>query len=415
MRASEQPYPRLDSHLDLRGDEYRANREAWTKLLEPVEAALAKSREGGGAKYVERHRARGKLRPRERIELLLDRDSHFLELCPLAGHEVESHTTGAALVGGIGLVSGVECLVVANESTVKGGAVSELGVVKSRRLAEVAWSNRLPVINLTESAGADLPHQDRIFVPGGAAFRDLTRRSEQRLPTVTVVFGSSTAGGAYIPGMSDYAIFVKKPGHRVPGRPAAGEDGHRRGGRRGVAGRRGDALARLRRVGLPGRRRARRAAPGPRDHRPPRLAQARAAPAPRRGASALRRRGAAGPGVARSARALRSRARSSPGWSTARASRSSSRSTATPWSAAGPTCTATRWASWPTTASSSPSRPTRARSSSSCATRRACRWCSCRTSPASWWAAATKRAASSSTAPSSSTRCPTAPCRPSPS
>jgi acetyl-CoA carboxylase carboxyltransferase component len=210
MRVNEQPYPVLASHLDVRSETFTGNREQNLKLLEPVVAALEKARAGGGPKYVERHRQRGKLLPRERVELLLDRDSHFLELCPLAGHEVDGHAPGASVIGGIGRVSGVECLVTANESTVKGGAMSELSVVKSRRLSEIGLTNRLPSITLTESAGADLPNQDKIFVPGGAGFRDLTRRSEQKLPTVTVVFGSSTAGGAYIPGMSDYAIFVKK-------------------------------------------------------------------------------------------------------------------------------------------------------------------------------------------------------------
>ncbi|MCA2980068.1 MAG: acyl-CoA carboxylase subunit beta [Myxococcaceae bacterium] len=229
MRANEQPYPVLRSHFDGRSEQAKRNREQNLEQLSPVTAALAKSLEGGGTKYVERHLKRGKLLPRERVELLLDRDSPFLELCALAGHEVDSHTTGAAVVGGVGRVSGVECLIVANESTVKGGAMSELSVAKSRRLAEVAQANRLPSINLTESAGADLPNQDKIFVPGGAGFRDLTRSSQARRPTVTVVFGSSTAGGAYVPGMSDYAIFVKNQAQVYLGGPplvkmATGED-----------------------------------------------------------------------------------------------------------------------------------------------------------------------------------------------
>jgi acetyl-CoA carboxylase carboxyltransferase component len=219
MRLNEQPYPVLRSHLDARSASYQTNREQNLKLLEPVEAALAKARQGGGAKYNDRHLSRGKLLPRARLELTLDRDSHFLELCPLAGHEVENHTTGAAVIAGIGLVSGVECVVSANESTVKGGAMSELSVVKSRRISEIGVANQLPSINLTESAGADLPNQDKIFVPGGAGFRDLTRRSEAKLPTITVVFGSSTAGGAYVPGMSDYAIFVKKQAQVYLGGP----------------------------------------------------------------------------------------------------------------------------------------------------------------------------------------------------
>ena len=209
MRIDEQPYPVLRSHVDTQGPGFAANAEANRKLWSEVEAALTRSRAGGGPKYNERHRARGKLLPRERVELLLDRDSPFLELCPLAGHEVDAHATGAGVIGGIGRVSSVECLITANEATVKGGSLSELSVAKARRLSEIADANRLPLIHLTESGGADLPNQDKIFVPGGAAFRDLTRRSEQRLPTVTVVFGSSTAGGAYVPGMSDYAIFVK--------------------------------------------------------------------------------------------------------------------------------------------------------------------------------------------------------------
>ncbi|MBE2249558.1 MAG: acyl-CoA carboxylase subunit beta [Myxococcus sp.] len=219
MRVNEQPYPVLRSHLDLRSEVARRNREQNLEQLEPVSAALAKSLEGGGPKYNERHLSRGKLLPRERVEQLLDRDSHFLELCPLAGHGVENHATGASVIGGVGRVSGVECLIVANESTLKGGAMSELSVVKSRRLAEVAQANRLPSINLTESAGADLPNQDKIFVPGGAGFRDLTRASAARRPSITVVFGSSTAGGAYVPGMSDYAIFVKNQAQVYLGGP----------------------------------------------------------------------------------------------------------------------------------------------------------------------------------------------------
>ena len=148
--------------------------------------------------------------PRDRIELLLDRDSHFLELCPLAGYRVGGGIKpGASIVGGIGRVSGVECLVVATESTVKGGAMNEYSVLKTRRLSQIAEDNLLPTVNLVESAGADLPNQSKIFVPGGRSFRDLTRASAARVPTVCVVFGSSTAGGAYVPGMSDYVVMVE--------------------------------------------------------------------------------------------------------------------------------------------------------------------------------------------------------------
>ncbi|MCA9542156.1 MAG: acyl-CoA carboxylase subunit beta [Myxococcales bacterium] len=179
-------------------------------LLAKLEQVLAEGRAGGGAKYVQRHLDRGKLLPRTRIELLLDRDGWFLEVCPIAGYRTGPGVKpGASLIGGVGLVSGVECLISATESTVKGGAMNEFSVLKSRRLAEIAESNGLPTINLVESAGADLPNQSKIFVPGGAGFRDLTRASKARQPTVCVVFGSSTAGGAYVPGMSDYVVMIK--------------------------------------------------------------------------------------------------------------------------------------------------------------------------------------------------------------
>jgi acetyl-CoA carboxylase carboxyltransferase component len=208
--SSRHPYPVLPTKIDARAEDYRANYEANQKGLAKVAAADTEARAGGGDKYVQRFRDAGKLLPRERVELLLDRDSHFLELCALAGHGVKGHTAGASLIGGIGLVSGVECMITASEATVKGGAVNELGVQKSARLSDIAEQNQLPSIGMVESAGADLPNQSKIFVPGGRGFRDLTRRSKARTPTICLVFGSSTAGGAYIPGMSDYVVMVKE-------------------------------------------------------------------------------------------------------------------------------------------------------------------------------------------------------------
>ncbi len=199
----------IATRLDRRTDEYRANEVSNRAAIDKLTAALAQATVGGGEKYTSRHKAAGKLLPRERIELLLDRDSYFLELCPLAGKDLPGHTPGASIVGGIGLVSGVECLITASESTVKGGAISEASAWKSGRLSEIAEQNRLPSISMIESAGADLPNQSKIFVPGGRGFRDLTRRSEQRIPTICLVFGSSTAGGAYFPGMSDYVVMVE--------------------------------------------------------------------------------------------------------------------------------------------------------------------------------------------------------------
>jgi len=207
--SAEQPYPVIATRIDPRGPEYVANYEANTAAVAKLHKALAEATIGGGEKYTSRHKAAGKLLPRERIELLLDRDSYFLELCPLAGKDVPGHTTGAGFISGVGVVSGVECVISANDSTVKGGAISEMSAWKSGRCNDIAEANRLPTISLIESAGADLPNQSKIFVPGGRGFRDLTRRSRERIPSICLVFGSSTAGGAYIPGMSDYVVMVE--------------------------------------------------------------------------------------------------------------------------------------------------------------------------------------------------------------
>jgi len=205
-----QPFPVLPTRVDARSETFQANRDAQLERLTVVEKGLEQSRAGGGEKYNARHKDRGKLLPRERVELLLDRDSHFLELCPLAGYGMGGVTTGGSVVGGIGVVSGVEALITASECTVKGGAITETGLKKSLRLAEISTQNRLPSITLAESAGADLPNQSKIFTPGGASFRNLTERSKARIPTLCLVFGSSTAGGAYLPGMSDYTVMVKE-------------------------------------------------------------------------------------------------------------------------------------------------------------------------------------------------------------
>src|ERR1700689_3791047 len=206
----EQPYPVIASRVDPRSPEYRSNHVANLAAVAKLAAALHEATLGGGDKYTSRHKAAGKLLPRERIELLVDRDSYFLELCPLAGKDVPGHTTGAGYIGGIGRVSGVECVITANDSTVKGGAISELTAWKSGRCNDVAEANRLPPISLIESAGAGFSNQSKNFVAGGRGFRDLTRRSQARIPSICLVFGSSTAGGAYIPGMSDYVVMVEK-------------------------------------------------------------------------------------------------------------------------------------------------------------------------------------------------------------
>ena len=184
------------------------NREAMLAKLADLEAEHAKAVAGGGPKYVERHHARGKLLPRERIELLVDPGSAFLELSPLAGWGSD-FTVGASVVTGIGVVEGVECLITANDPSVKGGASNPWTVKKIFRASQIAEENNLPTISLVESGGADLPTQKEIFIPGGKLFRDLTRASARRQPTIALVFGNSTAGGAYVPGMSDYTVMVR--------------------------------------------------------------------------------------------------------------------------------------------------------------------------------------------------------------
>jgi acyl-CoA carboxylase subunit beta len=184
------------------------NRESMLAKLADLEAELATAVAGGGRKYADRHHARGKLLPRERIELLVDPCSAFLELSPLAGWGSE-FAVGASVVTGIGVVEGVECLITANDPTVKGGASNPWTVKKIFRASQIGEENNLPTISLVESGGADLPTQKEIFIPGGKLFRDLTRASARKQPTVALVFGNSTAGGAYVPGMSDYTVMVK--------------------------------------------------------------------------------------------------------------------------------------------------------------------------------------------------------------
>ena len=198
----------LRSNVDTRSNTYRANREGFLEQIKYLNEQLTLVRAGGGEKYVQRHLQRGKLMARERIELLLDRDSPFLEIAPLCAWGTD-FSLGGSVVSGIGVVSGVECVINASEPTVKGGTINPFGARKTTRAMEICAQNRMPIINLNESGGADLPFQSEIFVPGGRGFREITRRSAERIPTICLVFGSSTAGGAYVPGMSDYVVMVK--------------------------------------------------------------------------------------------------------------------------------------------------------------------------------------------------------------
>jgi len=197
----------LRSAIDGRSPDFAANRAAMLGKLEEIAAEQAKAIAGGGPKYTDRHRSRGKLLVRERIELLLDPGSPFLELSPLAAWGTE-FAVGGSVVTGIGVVAGTECLISASDPTVRGGTSNPWTVRKTFRAHDIAIANRLPVISLIESGGADLPTQKEIFIPGGRTFRDLTRLSAAGIPTITLVFGNSTAGGAYVPGMSDHVVMI---------------------------------------------------------------------------------------------------------------------------------------------------------------------------------------------------------------
>jgi acyl-CoA carboxylase subunit beta len=197
----------LRSAVDEKSASYAASREAMLTKLAEISAEQAKAIAGGGPKYTDRHRARGKLTVRERIELLLDPDTPFLEMSPLAAWGTE-FAVGASVVTGIGVVEGTECLISASDPTVRGGTSNPWTVRKSFRAHDIALANRLPVISLVESGGADLPTQKDIFIPGGRTFRDLTRLSAAGIPTIAIVFGNSTAGGAYLPGMSDHVVMI---------------------------------------------------------------------------------------------------------------------------------------------------------------------------------------------------------------
>ena len=199
----------LASTVDTRSAVFAASRDAMLAKLSEIESEHAKAVAGGGPDYTARHHRRGKLLARERIELLVDPDSPFLELSPLAAWGSD-FTVGASVVTGIGVVERVECVIVANDPTVRGGTSNPWTLRKTLRANDIALQNRLPLIGLVESGGADLPTQKEIFIPGGRLFRDLTRLSAAGIPTVAVVFGNSTAGGAYLPGMSDHVVMIRE-------------------------------------------------------------------------------------------------------------------------------------------------------------------------------------------------------------
>jgi acetyl-CoA carboxylase carboxyltransferase component len=206
----------LHTHVNPADPLFQANRDRMQQLVAQLRDRAARAREGGGAKYLERHRAQGKLPVRDRIGQLLDQGSPFLEMSALAAFDMyEGDAPGAGLVTGIGRVSGREVMVVANDATVKGGSYLPITVKKHVRAQEIALQNRLPCVYLVDSGGAFLPLQAEVFPDRehfGRIFFNQARMSAERIPQIACVMGSCTAGGAYVPAMSDETIIVKGTG-----------------------------------------------------------------------------------------------------------------------------------------------------------------------------------------------------------
>ncbi|HJZ70882.1 MAG TPA: carboxyl transferase domain-containing protein [Vicinamibacterales bacterium] len=213
----------LDTRIDPADPTFQANRDRMQQLVDELRAREAAAREGGGAKYLERHRAQGKLPVRDRIGRLLDQGTPFLELSPLAAHDMyDGDAPAAGLVCGIGRVSGREVVVVANDATVKGGTYFPITVKKHVRAQEIALQNRLPCVYLVDSGGAFLPLQADVFPDRdhfGRIFFNQARMSAEGIPQIAAVMGSCTAGGAYVPAMSDETIIVKGTGTIFLGGP----------------------------------------------------------------------------------------------------------------------------------------------------------------------------------------------------
>ncbi len=210
----------IQSQIDTHSEDFRQNYAHNQQLIHTLAERQAKVRQGGSDRAVKRHLAAGKLLPRERVELLLDPNTPFLELNTLAAWDMyNDETPGAGSINGIGVVNGVECMIGANEATVKGGTVYPITLKKTLRAQQIAQENGLPCIYLVESGGANLPHQSDIFVDGGRGFCNQARMSAAGIPQIALVFGNSTAGGAYIPGLSDYTVFVRKQGLAFLGGP----------------------------------------------------------------------------------------------------------------------------------------------------------------------------------------------------
>ncbi|KQM80445.1 carboxyl transferase domain-containing protein [Xylophilus sp. Leaf220] len=213
----------LSSRLNARSAEFQANAAAMRALVDDLHAQVARVAQGGGEAARAKHTARGKLLPRDRVEMLLDPGTPFLEIAPLAAHGMyDGAAPGAGIIAGIGRIAGTECVVVCNDATVKGGTYFPLTVKKHLRAQEIAEQNRLPCVYLVDSGGANLPNQDEVFPDRdhfGRIFYNQAQMSAQGIGQIAVVMGSCTAGGAYVPAMSDESIIVKNQGTIFLGGP----------------------------------------------------------------------------------------------------------------------------------------------------------------------------------------------------
>jgi 3-methylcrotonyl-CoA carboxylase beta subunit len=215
--------PKLETKVDAASDEYRARFEHNRRLVEKLRADVAKAARGGEEKHRKRHVERGKLLPRERVERLLDPGSPFLEIGQLAaGDMYEGEVPGAGIIAGIGRVSGKQVMIVCNDATVKGGTYYPVTVKKHLRAQEIAEQNRLPCVYLVDSGGANLPHQAEVFPDRdhfGRIFYNQAQMSAKGIAQIACVMGSCTAGGAYVPAMSDESVIVKEQGTIFLGGP----------------------------------------------------------------------------------------------------------------------------------------------------------------------------------------------------
>src|ERR1700743_996714 len=213
--------PTLSTQLNARSEDFKANAAAMRLLVDDLNAKLEKIALGGGEDARKKHLSRGKLLPRDRVERLLDPDTPFLEIAPLAALGMypekggQDAAAGAGMIAGIGRVAGVECLIACKDATLTGGTYYPITVKKHLRAQEIAQQNRLPCIYLVDSGGANLPNQDEVFPDRdhfGRIFFNQANMSAEGIPQIAVVMGSCTAGGAYVPAMSDESIIVRHQG-----------------------------------------------------------------------------------------------------------------------------------------------------------------------------------------------------------